>query len=257
MRRIGAVVGRDPFEMAGKTALVTGAAKRIGRATALAMAAAGVNVAIHYHRSAAAAEELAGAVRALGPRAWTLSADLADANSAETLFAQAVEAAGPIDILINNASISPGDDLLSLTPEALQTNVQIHAWAPLVLSRQLAAQGRDGAIVNFLDARIVDHDSKHVAYHLSKRMLFSLTRMMALEFAPAVRVNAVAPGLILPPEGEDERYLERLASTNPLERYGSLEAITGAVMFLLRSEFITGQVLFVDGGRHLRGNAYG
>ncbi|MFW6158915.1 MAG: SDR family oxidoreductase, partial [Planctomycetota bacterium] len=119
------------------------------------------------------------------------------------------------------------------------------------------AQGRDGAIVNFLDTRVVAYDREHVAYHLSKRMLFSLTRMMALEFAPAVRVNAVAPGLILPPPGRDRAYLERLKSSNPLNRVGTLGQVTEAVLFLLGNEFVTGQVVFVDGGQHMNGRTYG
>ena len=93
--------------------------------------------------------------------------------------------------------------------------------------------------------------------HLSKRMLFTLTRMMALEFAPTIRVNAVAPGLILPPPGEDLSYLENLVSNNPLHRVGSVDGITDAVLFLLRSEFITGQVIFVDGGYHMKGCVHG
>jgi len=243
-------------DFAGKTALVTGGAKRIGRATALALADAGANVVVHYHRSAAEADEVAQAIREKGSDAWTVPADLAEQAGPAGLFDRAVEAAGAIDIIINNAAIFPEDGLADVTSEALAANVHVHAWAPLVLSRALAAQSRDGAIVNFLDARVVDYDRKHVAYHLSKRMLLSLTRMMALEFAPRIRVNAVAPGLILPPRGKDETYLERLASTNPLQCYGSVEDVTDAVMFLLRNDFVTGQVLFVDGGRHLKGRVY-
>ena len=128
--------------------------------------------------------------------------------------------------------------------------------APLELTRCLAAQGRDGAVVNLLDARVGDYDRQHAAYHLSKRLLAALTRRMAIEFAPRLRVNAVAPGLILPPDGEDEGHFDRLASTNPLQRRGCPEAVAEAVLFLLRSDFVTGQVLFVDGGRHLRGNLH-
>ena len=113
--------------------------------------------------------------------------------------------------------------------------------APLVLARALAAQGREGAIVNFLDARMVDCDAEHAAYHLSKRMLFTLTRMMAVELAPAVRVNS----------------FDRLAHTNPLQRVGSAERVVDAVLYLLQASFVTGQVLFLDGGRRMTGSMYG
>ena len=241
----------------GKVALVTGAAKRLGGAVALALARQGTSVVLHYRTSAGEVEATARAVRDLGVRAWTVRADLAVPEESESLLPRAVEAAAPIDLLVNNAAIFPAGDMRELTAEKLQANVNVNALAPFLIARRFAEQGRSGAIVNFLDARIAGHDPEHAAYHLSKRMLFTLTRMMAVEFAPQVRVNAVAPGLILPPAGKGEGYLEALASTNPLHRYGSAEDVAEAVVFLLRSDFVTGQVLFVDGGRRLRGSMYG
>jgi len=241
----------------GKTALVTGAGKRLGAATALELARHGVAVVVHYGRSHAEAEQVAQAAKTLGVHAWTVGANLADPAAADALFDRAVHLAGPIDILVNNASVFPRAGLATLSVADLHANLDVNALAPLLLSRKFFSQGRPGCIVNFLDARITNFDSEHAAYHLSKRMLFSLTRMMALEFAPAVRVNAVAPGLILPPEGEDQSYLERLAHTNPLGRHGDARDVTEAVLFLIRSEFITGQVIFVDGGRHMKGAMYG
>jgi NAD(P)-dependent dehydrogenase (short-subunit alcohol dehydrogenase family) len=245
-----------PFALSGKTALVTGGGKRIGRANVLALAAEGTSVVVHYGRSRDEAEDAAAAARDRGVQAWTLQADLSQPGEAGRLFPQALDAAGPIDILVNNAAIFPPSKLVDFTADDLAQSVQINAFAPLQLARAFAAQGREGAIVNFLDTRITDYDRNNVAYHLSKRMLFSLTRMMAVEFAPAVRVNAVAPGLILPPPGGEESYLKKLVHTNPLRRVGSPEAIADAVLFLLRSNFITGQVLYVDGGRHMRGKMY-
>lgn len=241
----------------GKTALVTGAAKRIGRATALALAAQGVNVVIHYRGSREAAEAMAAEIRDTGIKTWTIQADLREPAEAESLMPSVVEAAGPIQMLVNNASIFTKSRITDFTLEDLIDNVQVNAMAPLLIARAFSAQGCEGAIVNFLDTRLTEYDVEHAAYHLSKRMLFTLTRMMALEFAPAVRVNAVAPGLILPPPGKDTSYLENLASTNPLQRIGPLSGITDAVLFLLRSEFITGQVIFVDGGYHMKGRMYG
>lgn len=243
--------------MQGRTALVTGAAKRIGRAVSRALAEAGVHLALHCRRSRAEAEDLAREAAAFGVRAHVLEADLADPVAAEGLLPRAAEAAGPIDILVNNASIFPEDTLADLTPESVHRNVDVNALAPLLLGRAFAAQNRPGVIVNFLDTMIADYDQKHAAYHLSKRMLFTLTRMMAVEFAPAVRVNAVAPGLVLPPESKDEQYLLDRAHTNPLQRIGSAEGATDAALYLMRAGFVTGQVIFVDGGRHLRGSMYG
>ncbi|MFO7899156.1 MAG: SDR family oxidoreductase [Planctomycetota bacterium] len=243
--------------LSGKTALVTGGAKRIGRAVAVALAAEGANVVIHYRRSGDEAEATADRLCELGADAWTISADLADPAEAAALFDRATDAAGPIDLLVNNAAIFEPGTLTDFNTADLARNVQINALAPLQLARGFADQGREGAIVNFLDTRVVAYDREHVAYHLSKRMLFSLTRMMALEFAPAVRVNAVAPGLILPPPGKDRAYLERMTSSNPLNRVGTLSQVTEAVLFLLANEFVTGQVIFVDGGQHMRGRTYG
>ena len=245
------------ISLSGKIALVTGAARRLGRATALALAHEGASVVLHSRTSTNAAEELTDSILGLGVKAWTLTADLAEPGAPESLVERAMAVAGPLDFLINNASAFPEDRLNEVTIENIHASVDLNALAPFLAARRFAKQGREGAIVNFLDARIVDYDREHVAYHLSKRMLFELTRMMALEFAPAIRVNAVAPGLILPPAGKDEDYLASLAHTNPLNRYGAVDDVTSAVLFLLQSPFITGEVIFVDGGRHLRGNTYG
>ncbi len=243
-------------KLSGRTALITGGAKRLGRATALSLASEGVDVVVHYRGSEADAQATAADIEKAGQRAWTLQADLTDATQAETLIPRAIEMAGPIDILINNASIFPADKVMDFSPAELAANIQVHTMSPLQLGRAFAAQGGSGDIINFLDTRITDYDREHAAYHLSKRMLYTLTRMLAVELAPRIKVNAVAPGLILPPPGKDLTYLEQLKTTNPLQRYGGPEDITAAVIFLLKSDFITGQVIFVDGGRHLRGRMY-
>jgi pteridine reductase len=252
-------------ELRGKSALVTGAALRIGRAAALALADHGVNVVVHYRNSKAEAEKVAAEIHARGAQAWTVKGDLAEPAETEAVFRSAVAAAGTLDILINSASMFPRDTLRTAPLESFFENINVNALAPFVLARRFAGaftsteegKGRRGAIINFLDSRITDYDGAHAAYHLSKLVLFALTRMMSLEFAPQVRVNAVAPGLILPPAGEDESYLAKFASTNPLNAFGDLADVTEAVLFLLRSTFVTGQVLFVDGGRHMRGSVYG
>ncbi len=247
---------RSP-DLTGSTALVTGAGKRIGRSLALGLARAGVNVVAHYNRSRAEIDQVAGEIAGCGARAWTVEADLGEPDQVADVFVRVREMAGPVHILINNASIFPADTVRDATVESITLNAQVNAVAPLVLSRDFAAQGIPGHILNLLDTRVVDYDARHFAYHLSKRTLFTLTRILAAELAPAVKVNGIAPGLILPPEGQDESYLENLAHTNPLQCYGDAEDIVEAALFLLRSRFITGQIIYVDGGRHMKGAFYG
>jgi NAD(P)-dependent dehydrogenase (short-subunit alcohol dehydrogenase family) len=244
------------MRLEGKTALITGAAKRLGRAMAVAVAKNGTNVVIHYHRSAAEATALLTEIEGLGVKGWLVQADLADPQQVEGLFDQASGRAGPIDILINNASIWPKETLWEISDASLQEAMRVHTLAPLVLSRGFAQQNRPGHIINILDTRLTSYDKQHVAYLLSKRSLLTLTRMLALELAPAIAVNAIAPGLILPPEGEDETYLQKLSHTNPLNRHGDPQDVTEAVLFLLGSRFVTGQIVYVDGGYHMKGHLY-
>ncbi len=244
-------------DLTGSCALITGAAKRIGRAVSLAFAEAGADVILHANNSLDAAEDTATEIRSLGVKASVIQADLGEEDQAQGLLPEALAAAGKIDILVNNAAIFPESRVLAFTAEDLQQVLQINALAPLTLSRAFSEHAEEGVIINLLDTRIQDYDQEHAAYHLSKRMLFTLTRMLALELSPRFRVNGVAPGLILPPPGEDESYLQRLAHTNPLKRSGEVSDVAGAALFLATNSFVTGQIIYVDGGRHMRGGAYG
>lgn len=232
--------------------MVTGGAKRIGRATCLALANAGANVVVHYNSSSGEAEQLVEQLKGMGIRAWAVQADLGDLKELANLVNHAVNKAGGLNILINNASIFPSGDFASMTRDQLMENIDINAWAPFALGREFAKHAETGHIINFVDTRINSYDWSHVAYHASKYLLAMFTRMMAIQFAPGISVNAIAPGLILPPEGKGEDYLESLKDTVPLKRVGSTGEIADAVLFLLGSDFITGQVVYVDGGRHLR-----
>lgn len=240
----------------GRTALITGAAKRIGRAIALALARQGVNVVAHYNCSDQAAATLCEEIRLTGALAWQVQGNLLDANRTQEVFREARLQAGPIDVLVNNASTFDEDTLWDMTDRSLSRNLCIHAMAPLVLARELAKQDKPGHIVSLLDTRVMVYDRKHASYHVSKRTLLTLTRMLAVELAPNIAVNAIAPGLILPPVGKDQSYLEELAHTNPLNRCGHPRDVTDTILFLLRSRFITGQVIYVDGGYHMKGHMY-
>lgn len=240
-----------------KTALVTGGARRLGRAVAVALAKEGLDVVIHCNKSRSEATQVQREISNLGVHGFVVSADLGNPEAAKGLMAEAKDKAGPIDVLINCASIFPEGRLDTMEWSHLQENVTVNAFAPLVLCREFANQTTTGTIVNFLDSRYLGMDPSHAAYHLSKRMLFTMTRMLAWELAPRIRVNAVAPGLILPPAGAPDDYIEQKKKEVPLRRQGTPDDISRAVWFLVNSEFITGQTIFVDGGRHMERAFYG
>jgi NAD(P)-dependent dehydrogenase (short-subunit alcohol dehydrogenase family) len=237
--------------------LVTGGAKRIGRAIALAAAAEGFDIAIQYRTGEKEAADVVREISAMGRRAVALFCDLSHTETVGHLMRQATEAMGQVDVLVNNASIFRESRLMDFDMAELDSEIRVNAFSPLLLSRAFVEQTERGTIINLLDSRINAYDKIHVAYHLSKRMLYDITRMLALELAPGVRVNGVAPGLILPPPGEDDTYLERHRKENPLARYGSVGEIADTVLFLVKNPFVTGQIVFVDGGRHLLTSVYG
>ena len=216
-----------------------------------------MNLVLHFNRSDAAARQLAGELERLGVRTWLVQADFRRPEEYDTLIERARELAGSLDILINNASIFPVEPLEALTLAELSANVEVNAWVPLVLSRRFASglNVKPGSIINLHDTHLAGFDFEHSGYILSKHMLATLTRMLALELAPTITVNAVAPGLILPPPGADDSYLATHAHRLPLQRHGGPRDIADAIVFLVRSDFITGQVIYVDGGRHLQGYA--
>ncbi len=229
------------MNLQGKRALVTGGAVRIGAAITKALQAEGAEVLVHYRHSKADAE-------ALSP--YTVQSDLESPEACSLL----VEQAGNLDILINNASIFTKDTLESATPERIQREFQVNLFAPMELCRTFAAQVGNGAIINLLDRRIRCHDTTCVPYALSKKGLEELTRLAALEYAPRIRVNAVAPGPVLPPPGSAAANARELAGVIPLDALPTPEEIAGAAVYLLRAGSVTGQVIYVDGGQHLLGN---
>ncbi len=225
----------------GKRALVTGGAMRIGKAITEALRASGVEVVVHYRNSKTEAE-------ALSP--FILQADLQSMEECSRL----IERAGPLDILINNASIFTKDTLADSSPERVQREFQVNLFAPMELTRTFAAQAERGAVINLLDRRIRCNDTTCVPYSITKKGMEELTKLAALEYAPNIRINAVAPGPVLPPLGSSVESARELAGNIPLDKLPTPGNIAEATTFLLESDSITGQVIYVDGGQHLLGN---
>lgn len=235
--------------------LVTGAGLRIGRAIATAFSRAGADVVLHYHRSSDAAEELAETLRISGGRADTVSGDLSTEAGCTSVLEQALRQ-GTLDGLVNNAAVFNRTPLAQSDRATFLAEFGPNLFGPLELMRGFAAQTREGSIVNLLYRRIAAHDAGAVPYHLSKVALAEATRLAAIEFAPGIRVNGVAPGAILPPPGKEDQtdYLDKHGGRAPLTHRCTPEDIASAVIYFFTAPAVTGQVLFIDGGQHLLGN---
>lgn len=247
----------DDRSLADRTALVTGGARRIGEAIALRLADAGVHVVVHHRSSAKEAQATAERVRKLGGQAWTVQADLAEADAEDVLDAAEAAAGRTPTLLVNNASAFPQVGLADVTRTDLTDAVTVNAWAPLALTRALADRLPDepeqASVVNLTDARVGAPERSRIAYALSKDMLASITRLTARQLAPTLRVNAVAPGPILAPsEGEPDGF-EAIADATPLGRSGRREEVADTVARLLASTYVTGTTVPVDGGQRLTG----
>ncbi|MBI3185923.1 MAG: SDR family oxidoreductase [Myxococcales bacterium] len=240
----------------GKVVLVTGAAVRLGRALALGLGRAGASVAVHYHSSHEEAERVAAEIRADGNRAAALGADLTRSEETVTLVARTEAELGPIAGLVNSAAVFHRADLADTAPELLDRLWAINARGPYLLTREVAGRmlaREGGAVVNVLDVGGAISAWRHYsAYCMTKAAMAALTRCLALELAPKVRVNAVAPGTVLPPPGLSDAELSALRRRIPWGRFAAEEEVAHAVCFLLAGPaFITGQILAVDGGRSL------
>ncbi|NQW12538.1 MAG: SDR family oxidoreductase [Alphaproteobacteria bacterium] len=237
-----------------RTALVTGAAKRVGRAIALGLARDGWNIAVHYGRSHAEAEETAETIRALGVHAVALSADLADETATARLIPQAVEALGPVGLLVNSASQFERDQIDTMTRRSWDAHMDPNLRAPVVLSQAFATAlpaQHDGVIINIIDQRVWNPTEEFLSYTVSKMALWGVTRTLALELAPRIRVNGVGPGPILPSIHQDDERFDAQARSVPLQRGAAPDEVADAVRFLATAPSVTGQMIAVDGGQHL------
>jgi pteridine reductase len=240
-----------------KTALITGASKRIGKAIAEHLAALGWNIAIHFNHSENPARKLTGELSLNYPRQKfnIFKADLANINEVKELLPNVISEMGEINLLINNASVFDPAYLKETSEELFDAQLNINFKAPFFLIRDFAKQCKKGNIINFVDTRVTSNKSNFAAYSLSKKALWDLTQMAALELAPEIRVNAIAPGVTLPPEDKEEDYLQNLAQNIPMKKPGGLDPILRSVDFILENNHLTGQLLFADGGENLGQNA--
>jgi pteridine reductase len=244
----------DADLLAGGVVLVTGAGRRVGRAIALTLGARGMHVVVHFNESRAGADETARLITAAGGQAIVEQADLTNVDSANDLVDRAVAWRGALAALVNSAAIMLRTPVGETAASDWDTMFAINVRAPYFLSQRAApalAASR-GAIVNIADLAAFESWPAYVPHGMTKASIVQMTRAMASALAPDVRVNAVAPGVVLLPEGGSEEAAEHLRSTTPLRRIGSPEDVAQAVVFLLQSAYVTGEVIRVDGGRHIR-----
>lgn len=245
------------LDLRGRTALVTGASRRLGRAISLRLAGRGCNIVIQYRSSAAEAGKVAAEVEKAGAGAWSVRSTLGSREECEELIRSASELSGGVHFLINNASVFPAGDIATAGREDFEEPMLVNAFAPYWLTASFSSTDEAISVVNMLDTRVSGYDFSNFPYYASKRLLADITANQALRYAPSLRVNAVAPGLILAPEGKGGEYLKRVAKVVPMLRHGEAEDVAAAVEFLLSSDFITGQTIFVDGGQHLLPHIFG
>lgn len=238
-----------------KVALVTGGAVRVGRAISLALAGEGMRLVVHYNSSSDAAEELCREIRDGGGEAVAIGGDLARAEEVRRVAGEAEGAFGGVDVLVNNASVFPSERLEE-TDEALWDHtLAVNLRAPFFLIRHLAPtlRARRGVVINLCDLAGLQAWGAYAAHGISKAALAHLTRVAARSLAPEVRVAGIAPGAVLPPGSMTEEELDALARSTPLRRLGSPDDVVAALLYLLRADYVTGEVMVVDGGRMLRG----
>lgn len=239
-----------PESGSSPVALVTGGGVRVGRAIALALARSGYDLLVSYNASPAGAAEVAAAAQRMRRRAHATRADLSREGDVAALARTAAERCGRLDLLVNSAaSFAPGD-LLEVTADEWDAVMALNLKAPFLLVRETAGllRASRGSIVNIVDLSALRPWTSHPHHSVSKAGLLHLTRVMARALAPEVRVNAVAPGYVLPPEHHSEAEIERTRRQIPLGRVGAPEDVADAVRFLARADYVTGEVIVVDGG---------
>jgi NAD(P)-dependent dehydrogenase (short-subunit alcohol dehydrogenase family) len=249
-----ALTGAMPVPPVPKAALVTGGARRIGRALSLALAADGFTVAVHHHRSHDAADKVVARICNNGGKAVALAADLGDEGAVRELLPRAQQTLGPIGCLVNNAAVFAADTVETVTPESWELHLGVNLRAPFVLIQDFAKRlpnSAGGVVVNLLDQRVWSLTPYFVSYTLSKAGLWTLTQTMALALAPRIRVNGIGPGPALPSLRQSAEAFAGQCATMPLRRGTGPQEIAAALRYILSAPAMTGQMIALDGGQHL------
>jgi pteridine reductase len=243
------------MELHGRVALVTGAGHRVGRALAVALGGRGMRVAVHYRSSEAEARETLRLIEDAGGEGLPIAGDLAERGEPARVVDAAAAHFGALDVLVNSAAVMERTPVGEVTEEAWDAMFAVNLRAPFFAAQAAArAMGeRGGVIVNIADLAAFETWPAYVPHGISKAGVVQMTRGLARALAPRVRVNAIAPGVVMLPTGWDEESGERLRRTTPLARLGSADDVVQAALYLLEADFVTGETIVVDGGRHVRG----
>lgn len=233
-----------------KFALVTGAADRIGKAFALALAHIGYDIFLHYNTSNTKAEETKRLIEKKGRQCILKQANFEEKEEVSRLIPDC-QKQGDIEMVINNASRFVKSDIQTEGTALLEELYSVNFVAPYLLTKQFARHCGRGQLINIIDTKINQYQTEHLDYLLTKKSLEHFTHLSAVQLAPDIRVNGIAPGLVLPPEGESGEYVRERAEEVPLRQSGTLEQLTKTLRFLIDNPFVTGEVIHVDGGEHL------
>lgn len=234
-----------------KLALVTGSAHRLGKAFALSLARMGYSIALHYRGSADEAEKTVDEIRALGVECIPIRADLTQPEKIDFLFSLVDEFKQPLKVVVNSAAVMPAGKADELELKDWDSTIDLNLRAPFLISQHAAKRMDNGLIVNITDIGANKAWSRYPSYTVSKAGLESLTKILARAFAPNIRVNAIAPGLVLPSDVVNEETWNNLINKLPLKRAAALDELTSTLEFLIKNEYITGQTIAVDGGYSL------
>ena len=242
------------MDLDGKVALVTGAGTRVGRAIAVALGKAGMRIGVHYYGSEKGARQTADEIVAAGSEARTLPGDLTDPATGPRVVEHMSKVFGSLDVLVNSAAVMLRTPVGEVLVEDWDAMFALNLRAPFFLSQSAARAMKDrgGVIINIADLAAFEAWRNYVPHSITKAGVVQMTRALAHALAPKIRVNAIAPGAVLLPEGATTEFRDKLISTTPLGRIGSPEDVAQAVIYLISADYVTGETLIVDGGRHVR-----
>lgn len=237
--------------MSHKSALITGAAQRIGKAMALDLAQKGWDIALHYHQNEEKARNTQQEIQNLGVVCEIFQADLSDENHYGPLMEKIMAHFPALSLFIHGASVFEPCAFLETNLDAYNRNMNLHLKAPYFLSQSFAKHCESGQIIYMLDTNVDRYKTTYFPYQLSKKALRELTKLQAKTLAPKIRVNAICPGIILPPPDSDLKETDALIAKTPLQKQGAVEDLIRGLSYLIESDFVTGECLFIDGGERL------